>query len=127
MREGKNREVRNVLQSLGLDVNRLIRVSYGPFQLGDLPPGKVIEVRSRILREQLGAKLIEHSGANFDAPLQVKPAAAKDNGSRKRDPDEKKDSLKRLSTKKPEQAKHSGKNAKSTRGKREGSNANRQR
>src|SRR5580765_1777409 len=39
MREGKNREIRNVLGALGLQVNRLIRISYGPFQLGDLPPG----------------------------------------------------------------------------------------
>jgi uncharacterized protein with LGFP repeats len=41
MREGKNREIRNVLGHLGLAVNRLIRVSYGPFQLGDLPDGAV--------------------------------------------------------------------------------------
>jgi 23S rRNA pseudouridine2605 synthase len=42
--EGKNREVRKVLDSLGLTVNRLIRVSYGPHQLGDLKPGEVAEV-----------------------------------------------------------------------------------
>ncbi len=53
MREGKNREVKNVLGHLGLAVNRLIRVSYGPFQLGDLPPGAVEEVKTRTLREQL--------------------------------------------------------------------------
>ena len=41
LREGKNREVKNVLAALGLQVNRLIRVSYGPFQLGDLPEGEV--------------------------------------------------------------------------------------
>ena len=45
LREGKNREVKNVLGSLGLVVNRLIRVSYGPFQLGDLPIGAVETVQ----------------------------------------------------------------------------------
>lgn len=69
LREGKNREIKNVLGALGLDVNRLIRISFGPFQLGDLGEGDVIEIRSRTLREQLGARMIEESGANFDAPL----------------------------------------------------------
>ncbi len=68
-REGKNREVKNVLGSLGLEVNRLIRLSYGPFQLGDLPEGAVVEVRGRMLRDQLGPRLIEESGANFEAPI----------------------------------------------------------
>ncbi|PZU24909.1 MAG: pseudouridine synthase [Shinella sp.] len=68
-REGKNREVKNVLGSLGLEVNRLIRLSYGPFQLGELPEGAVLEVRGRTLRDQLGPRLIEESGANFDAPI----------------------------------------------------------
>lgn len=69
LREGKNREIKNVLGALGLEVNRLIRISYGPFQLGDLPEGQVIEVRGRTLRDQLGPRLIEDSKANFDAPL----------------------------------------------------------
>jgi len=47
LREGKNREVRKVLAALGLDVNRLIRISYGPFQLLDLPPGEVEPVKRR--------------------------------------------------------------------------------
>jgi 23S rRNA pseudouridine2605 synthase len=48
IREGKNREVRNVLEHLGLKVNRLIRVSFGPFQLGDIPEGAVEEIRTRL-------------------------------------------------------------------------------
>lgn len=69
LREGKNREIKNVLGALGLDVNRLIRISFGPFQLGDIREGDVFEIKSRILREQLGERMIEQSGANFDAPL----------------------------------------------------------
>ena len=65
IREGKNREVRNVLGHLGLTVTRLIRVSFGPFQLGELAEGAIEEVRTRILREQLGERLIAQSGADF--------------------------------------------------------------
>jgi 23S rRNA pseudouridine2605 synthase len=54
IREGRNREVRRAMESVGLVVNRLIRVSYGPFQLGDLKPGAVEEVRARVMRDQLG-------------------------------------------------------------------------
>jgi 23S rRNA pseudouridine2605 synthase len=54
LREGKNREVRVVLEHLGLKVNRLIRVSYGPFQLGNLPRGEVASVPRKVLAEQLG-------------------------------------------------------------------------
>lgn len=68
-REGKNREVKEVLGSLGLSVNRLIRTSYGPFQLGDMPAGNLREIKGRLLRDQLGEKLIEESGADFDAPI----------------------------------------------------------
>ena len=55
LREGKNREIRRVLEALGLTVTRLIRVSYGPFHLGKLSRGEVSAVGPRILREQLGA------------------------------------------------------------------------
>jgi 23S rRNA pseudouridine2605 synthase len=69
MREGKNREVKNVLGHLGLAVNRLIRVSFGPFQLGDLPEGAVEEVKTRVLRDQLGDRITALSGADFSAPI----------------------------------------------------------
>ena len=65
IREGKNREVRNVMAHLGLEVNRLIRVSYGPFQLGEIAEGQVEEVRSRVLRDQLGEKVAALANANF--------------------------------------------------------------
>ena len=55
LREGKNREVRRLLEHLGLRVNRLIRTAYGPFQLGELARGAVEEVPRRVLRDQLGA------------------------------------------------------------------------
>jgi 23S rRNA pseudouridine2605 synthase len=54
IREGKNREIRRAMEAIGTVVNRLIRVSYGPFQLGDLPQGAVEEVKRRVVREQLG-------------------------------------------------------------------------
>ncbi|MGQ0664896.1 MAG: pseudouridine synthase [Pseudomonadota bacterium] len=54
LREGRNREVRRVLAHLGLTVNRLIRVAYGPFQLGGLPRGAVDEVPPKVIRDQLG-------------------------------------------------------------------------
>jgi len=78
LREGKNREVKRVLGHLGLSTTRLIRVSYGPFQIGDLAEGEVQEIRGRVLRDQLGAKLAAAANADFDAPLRqpAAPAAA---------------------------------------------------
>lgn len=84
LREGKNREIKNVLGALGLEVNRLIRVSYGPFQLGDLAEGKVLEVRGRMLRDQLGPRLIEQAGANFDAPIYNAPVEDEEDDAPKR-------------------------------------------
>jgi len=68
IREGKNREVRKVLESLGLKVNRLIRVSYGPFQLAALEDGAVEEVKTEVLREQIGP-LAAQAGCDFEAPI----------------------------------------------------------
>lgn len=55
LKEGKNREVKRIATYLGLGVNRLIRVSFGPFALGELAPGAVDEVKRKVLIEQLGA------------------------------------------------------------------------
>ncbi|NCO87975.1 MAG: pseudouridine synthase [Rhodobacterales bacterium] len=54
LREGKNREIRRTMEAIGVTVNRLIRISYGPFQLGSLKPGEVEELKSRVVRDQLG-------------------------------------------------------------------------
>ncbi len=57
LREGKNREVRRALEAVGLKVNRLIRIAYGPFQLGKLASGAIEEVPPKQVREQLGSSL----------------------------------------------------------------------
>jgi len=66
LREGKNREVRTVLESLGLTVNRLIRISFGPFQLLELAPGEVDVVRRRVLVDQLGPQVARELGLSLE-------------------------------------------------------------
>ena len=75
LREGKNREVRRAMQAVGLTVNRLIRISYGPFRLGELKPGAVEEVKPRVVREQLG--LAPERGAKPDAKPAKPPRPSK--------------------------------------------------
>ncbi len=64
LHEGKNREIRRVMEHLGLGVSRLIRIAYGPFQLGDLPRGAIEEVPRKVLREQLGTRAAPKRHAN---------------------------------------------------------------
>lgn len=73
LREGKNREIRRAMTHIGLTVNRLIRISYGPFRLNELEPGEVEELKPRVLREQLG--LTEEGEA--PAPKPVRKLAPK--------------------------------------------------
>jgi 23S rRNA pseudouridine2605 synthase len=75
--EGKNREVRKVLEHLGLAVNRLIRVAYGPFQLGRLPRGAFDEVPAKVLAEQLG-----ESGGRKIGTAKAKPKPVRPGGKR---------------------------------------------
>ena len=77
--EGKNREIRRVCEHLGLTVNRLIRVAYGPFQLGKLAEGALDEVPAKVLREQLGLG----GGATGKAKMsETKPDPAKKGGAK---------------------------------------------
>jgi len=88
LREGKNREIRKVLGSLGLTVNRLIRVSYGPFQLLEMEPGAIEEVNTRTLREQVSEKIARAAGVDFDAPLrEVEPDATPERAAPKKKPE----------------------------------------
>lgn len=85
LREGRNREIRRAMEAVGMAVNRLIRVSYGPFQLGTLEPGAVEEVRARVLRDQLGI------GPADQAPTgtaKAQPAGAKRKGAARARPHE---------------------------------------
>ncbi|WP_445501470.1 pseudouridine synthase [Microvirga sp. G4-2] len=69
LREGKNREIKRILEHLGMQVNRLIRMSFGPFQLGDLEQGLVEEVKTKVLKDQLGAALAAEAGVDFESPV----------------------------------------------------------
>ena len=75
LREGKNREIKRVLEHIGLAVTRLIRISFGPFQLAELGEGEVEEIKTRILRDQLGPNLIAEAGCDFDSPPLAETAA----------------------------------------------------
>ena len=77
LREGKNREIRRALNAIDLTVNRLIRVSYGPFRLGDLEPGQVEEVKGRVLRDQLGQTDPEEDRAKPEKPTSRKVTGAR--------------------------------------------------
>ena len=73
--EGKNREIKRVLEHLRLDVTRLIRISFGPFQLGDIAEGAVEEVKLKVLRDQLGKGLAELANVDFAASVREAPSA----------------------------------------------------
>jgi len=68
LREGKNREIRRAMETIGYPVNRLIRISYGPFQLGELKEGAVEELKAKVVRDQLG--LAAPEGGKIASPSQ---------------------------------------------------------
>jgi len=80
LREGKNREIKVICEHMGLQVNRLIRISFGPFQLGDLNPGKVEEVSGKVLAEQTAGKQ-KNQRTNFQ-----KKTGSSENAKSKRKP-----------------------------------------
>ena len=113
LREGKNREVKRLLEHLGLATNRLIRLSYGPFQLGEMAEGAVEEVRARVLADQLGEKLAEQAGVDFDGPVidrapEPEPHPTRERtGPRPKKPrDERREAPPRFGTEKPGPRKH---------------------
>jgi 23S rRNA pseudouridine2605 synthase len=92
LREGKNREIKKVLEALDLKVNRLIRLSFGPFQLGQLDSGRVEEVPRRVLRQQLGKNwqaivdgtIPKGGDDNADEPPSGKPSGGDTKGRKPR-------------------------------------------
>jgi 23S rRNA pseudouridine2605 synthase len=74
LREGRNREVRKVMAHLGLAVTRLIRLAYGPFQLGNLPRGGIEEVTPRVMREQFGEEAKPGTAEAKPKPERHQPA-----------------------------------------------------
>ena len=73
IREGKNREIRRAMAHVGLQVNRLIRIGYGPFKLTGMDKNQVTEVKRKVLRDQLGGLLI---GEVEDKPREMRPRGA---------------------------------------------------
>lgn len=78
LKEGKNREIRRVCEHLGLIVNRLIRISYGPFQLGEIEPGDIVELPEKLIRDQFG--LEGKAGAQKDKTSRQGPSGKKPQG-----------------------------------------------
>ncbi|UWQ92472.1 rRNA pseudouridine synthase [Rhodobacteraceae bacterium M382] len=76
LREGKNREIRRAMEDIGFSVNRLLRISYGPFQLGDLKPGDVEELRRKLIRDQLGLEIPEEVAPTSKRPTRRRPSLA---------------------------------------------------
>ncbi|MBL70158.1 MAG: pseudouridine synthase [Rhodobiaceae bacterium] len=91
LREGKNREIKKVLEALDLQVNRLIRLSFGPFQLGQLEAGKVEEVPRRVLRQQLGKNWQAIIDGTIPKDGEAKGAKPKSDKSKSDKPKRKKD------------------------------------
>lgn len=81
LREGRNREIRRAMSAIGVTVNRLIRISYGPFRLNELKPGEVEEVRARVLKEQLGSLLPGAAEPEAPAAARARPSSS---GARRR-------------------------------------------
>ena len=73
IREGKNREIRRAMAHVGLQVNRLIRIGYGPFKLTGMDKNQVTEVKRKVLRDQLGGLL---TGEVEDKPREMRPRGA---------------------------------------------------
>ena len=69
LKEGKNREIRKLMEAFGFKVTRLIRISYGPFQLGALPKGGIEEVKAKVLSEQLGSLGVFSSPPRKNKPV----------------------------------------------------------